>query len=104
MNKLIKRLSLQLFFFGCIITSSVLAANPGLNIFPGNYNTNKDSIITELKAALKSEFDLFYPLSIDTVDGGYFSDINYKWQLQGKQNKMIVTQARHIWSNANALP
>ncbi len=63
--------------------------------------TNSDSILAGLKSALKSEFDLWYPLCIDTADGGYYSDINYKWQLDGGQTKMIVTQARHVWSNAN---
>ena len=63
---------------------------------------DKDSIASEMKAVLSGEFDLWYPLSIDTVYGGYFSDINYKWELDGAQTKMIVTQARHIWSNSNA--
>jgi mannobiose 2-epimerase len=64
--------------------------------------TNKDSLISELHRTLDGEFYLFYPLCIDTVYGGYFSDANYKWELSGLQNKMIVTQARHVWSNANA--
>lgn len=63
--------------------------------------TNKDTIMAEWKPALKSEFDLWYPLCIDTVYGGYYSDANYKWELEGRQAKMIVTQARHVWSNSN---
>ena len=63
--------------------------------------TNKDSITVQLKELLAQEFHLFYPISIDTVYGGFFSDLNYKWQLAGRQNKMIVTQARHVWSTAN---
>lgn len=58
----------------------------------------RDSILTGLKQALKSEFDLFYPLCIDTTCGGYYSNINFKWGLEGTQAKMVVTQARHIWS------
>jgi mannobiose 2-epimerase len=68
----------------------------------GKVETNKDSISAELKHTLDDEFRLFYPVSIDTKDGGYYSDLNYKWQLSGRQDKMIVTQARHIWANANA--
>jgi mannobiose 2-epimerase len=63
---------------------------------------DKDSIGLEMQKLLKSEFDLWYPLTIDTVYGGYFSDVNYKWELAGRQDKMIVTQARHIWSASNA--
>ncbi len=42
--------------------------------------------------------DVWYPLVIDSVNGGYFSDFNYKWELKGAQDKFIVTQARHIWT------
>jgi len=64
--------------------------------------TEKDTIRLEIQKVLNEEFTLWYPLSIDTVYGGFFSDINYKWELEGTQNKMIVTQARHVWSTASA--
>lgn len=64
--------------------------------------TQRRTISAEMQRVLDREFELWYPLSIDTVDGGFYSDINYKWQLEGTQNKFIVTQARHVWSAANA--
>ena len=64
--------------------------------------TNRNKILTEMEYLLDQSFELWYPLSVDSVNGGFYSDINYKWQLDGKQNKMIVTQARHVWSTANA--
>ena len=64
--------------------------------------TDRDTIAAQMRRVLDEEFSLWYPLSIDTVDGGFFSDINARWQLEGDQNKMIVTQARHVWSAANA--
>lgn len=64
--------------------------------------TNKDTIATEMRHELDEEFRLWYPLSIDTINGGFFSDINYKWELEGNQDKFIVSQARHIWSTAHA--
>ena len=39
----------------------------------------------------------WYPLVIDEEFGGYYSNITYDWQLEDEQDKMIVTQARHIW-------
>jgi len=63
--------------------------------------TNKDSIRLEMQQVLEKEFAAWYPLSLDTVYGGFFSDMNDKWELDGAQNKMIVTQARHVWSTAN---
>ncbi len=64
--------------------------------------TDRDTIAIEMQHVLDGEFNAWYPLSIDTSYGGFFSDINYKWELDGRQNKMIVTQARHVWSTANA--
>lgn len=63
---------------------------------------NRNQIIKEMKEHLSRIFKLWYPLTIDTKDGGYYSDANYKYQLKGPQDKMIVTQARRVWSNANA--
>lgn len=64
--------------------------------------TNRDTISLEMRQVLDDELREWYPLSVDTVYGGFFSDINYKWELDGRQNKMIVTQARHVWSAGNA--
>lgn len=64
--------------------------------------TNKKVILAELKEQLKVELDHFGQATIDTVYGGYFTDMSYKWELEGRQNKMIVTQARLVWANANA--
>jgi mannobiose 2-epimerase len=63
---------------------------------------HRDTIMTEMKHVLDTELKAWYPLSMDTSFGGFFSDIDYKWKLDGRQNKMIVTQARHVWSTANA--
>jgi cellobiose epimerase len=74
-------------------------------LFPQAHPTQyppRDTICNELQRLLKDEFTKFFPLVIDTAYGGYFSDINYKWELDGSQNKMIVTQARYVWSAANA--
>jgi mannobiose 2-epimerase len=42
---------------------------------------------------------VWYPRTIDTVNGGFWSDFDYKWdRKKGKQDKMIVSQARHVWT------
>lgn len=41
---------------------------------------------------------IWYPRTIDSIDGGFLSDFDYKWEMNGPQNKMIVTQSRHIWT------
>ena len=87
---------LCLLFFG--LAPNTLRTEPCME----DLKTNRDTIAREMRHELDDEFRLWYPLSIDTIDGGFFSDINYKWELEGIQNKFIVSQARHIWSTAHA--
>jgi mannobiose 2-epimerase len=44
----------------------------------------------------------WYPLAIDSECGGYFTNIRYDWTLALEQEKMIVSQARHVWATARA--
>lgn len=60
-----------------------------------------DNYKTELLESLENDIiKVWYPRVIDSLHGGYLSDFNYKWEMQGKQNKMIVTQSRHIWTSS----
>ena len=65
--------------------------------------TDKMVILSEMKQVLDKMFELWYPLVLDTTYGGYFSDVDSQWNLKGTQNKMIVTQARHVWSVSNLI-
>jgi mannobiose 2-epimerase len=44
----------------------------------------------------------WYPLVIDKECGGYFTNITHDWRLAAQQEKMIVTQARHVWTTCKA--
>ena len=70
---------------------------------PSHIATDREEIARQIQQVNDRELACWYPLCLDTVYGGYYSDFNYKWELQGRQNKMIVTQARHIWSVSNAI-
>jgi mannobiose 2-epimerase len=60
-------------------------------------------IAGEMEESLKTELlDVFYPVSLDTVWGGFLSDFTFDWKPGFPQNKMIVTQARHVWTTSNA--
>ena len=62
-----------------------------------------DTLISQLKIAAKELLiDKSYPNNLDTVYGGYLSAFTYDFKPQGDQDKMIVTQARHIWSTSKA--
>jgi mannobiose 2-epimerase len=60
-------------------------------------------IAAEMKYSMINELlKQWYPKSIDTPYGGFLSAFSYDFKPEGNQDKMIVTQARHIWSNAKA--
>jgi cellobiose epimerase len=44
----------------------------------------------------------WYPRAIDTLYNGYITTFTYDWKPEGEQQKMIVTQARHLWSSSKA--
>ena len=44
----------------------------------------------------------WYPRAIDPVYGGYFANFNDDWTPADPQDKMIVTQARHLWMTTQA--
>src|SRR3989304_6347688 len=85
-----------------LLSSRFPAENKRAEDQTGDTKANRDTVSLEMRHVLDDEFRRWYPLSVDTLYGGFFSDINYKWELEGRQNKMIVTQARHVWSAANA--
>lgn len=67
-------------------------------------NGSKDNnIALEMKRSLRDDiYNKFYPQAIDRKFGGFLSDFTYDWKPGTPQNKMIVTQSRHIWMLSKA--
>lgn len=65
--------------------------------------TSLDTIKTEIEKALGPNLlEIWYPRCQDTLYGGFLSDFDHEWKATGPDNKMIVTQARHVWTTAKA--
>jgi mannobiose 2-epimerase len=63
----------------------------------------KKQIAVKMEESLENDLlNKWYPQSIDTVYGGFLSTFTYDFKPTGSQQKMIVTQARHVWVNAKA--
>lgn len=62
------------------------------------YSTLADEISAEEIRLLET----WYPRVLDEEHGGYLTDFDADWALAGPQNKMIVTQARHVWTASQA--
>jgi mannobiose 2-epimerase len=86
----------------CVLLPTSIVAQPEGSHAPNAMTRDRDSIASEMRSVLDTELARWFPLTIDTALGGYFSDVDANWHLDGVQNKMIVTQSRDIWSAAKA--
>jgi mannobiose 2-epimerase len=77
--------------------------------FISSFSLNASTVNDSLWNAVHKEMEqllfenmlpVWYPKVMDIENGGYFSDFSYDWKPEGAQQKMIVTQARHVWSLA----
>jgi len=61
------------------------------------------ALASTIEYSLRTEtLSRWYPQSMDTVYGGFLSSFTYDFKPTDNQEKMIVTQARHTWTNAKA--
>lgn len=67
---------------------------------PKQSKNDNAAVLTEIEKSLNELAAVWYPKSIDSIHGGYWSDFDYQWQRKGNQNKMVVSQARHIWTTS----
>ena len=65
--------------------------------------SGEQDLLNELyNAAGKNLLEKWYPLSADKENGGYYTNVSYDWEIDHAGPKMIVTQARHIWTASKA--
>ena len=64
----------------------------------------KDAQLAETMLSILNEGILkrWYPLVVDRECGGYYTNVTRDWTLPAEQDKMIVSQARHIWTTSKA--
>jgi mannobiose 2-epimerase len=85
-------------FFGFVLILSFF-----LQYCNTSNNNERRQLADQIEHSINTELlNIWYPRAIDTLYGGFLSTFTYNWQLQGNQEKMIVTQSRHTWSNAKA--
>jgi mannobiose 2-epimerase len=66
-------------------------------------STERLQIAAEMDKSIRTELlNKWYPQSEDTLYGGFITTYTYDFKPTGSQDKMIVTQARHTWTNAKA--
>ena len=61
--------------------------------------TPGDNVIERLDIILNDhDLSQWYPRTVDTINGGFYSNYSSTWEKQPMQPKFIVTQARHLWT------
>jgi cellobiose epimerase len=84
-----------LFIFLFLISTGCLSANYS--------HAQGSGLAEEIELFLRENLlATWYPKAIDIDSGGFFSNFSADFQIKSQQEKMIVTQARHLWSNAKA--
>lgn len=84
--------SLWVLAIGCLL--------PGVALRPAE---DRATIAAEMDKSVQTEMlNKWYPQAVDTAYGGFLSTFTYDFKPTGPQDKMIVTQARHIWTTAKA--
>jgi cellobiose epimerase len=73
----------------------LLAACATLDVAP---DPNRHLLAEEMESELMRKLDVWYPRVVDEQFGGYLTDFDHEWVPTASQNKMIVTQSRHLWT------
>ena len=58
--------------------------------------------IADIESELYQLMHLWYPRIVDSINGGYWTNFEADWTRSEKQTKMLVTQARGLWTAARA--
>ncbi|MCF8359083.1 MAG: AGE family epimerase/isomerase [Prolixibacteraceae bacterium] len=69
---------------------------------PTEKNTYLGIPVSEIETAVTKHLTNWFPKVIDTVNGGYYTNFEYNWEGCNDQDKMIVTQARDMWTASRA--
>ncbi|MEO0559266.1 MAG: AGE family epimerase/isomerase [Bacteroidota bacterium] len=56
----------------------------------------------EVELGIQNIFQAWYPRAVDRAYGGFLSQFDHEWVPGDDQQKMVVTQARHTWTTAQA--
>ena len=85
--------TLSVLIFSCIFLFNCKSKEPN----------EREELANKIEQHLRTEvLDKWYPQAMDTMDGGFLSSFTFDFKPTGDQEKMIVTQSRHVWTNAKA--
>lgn len=70
----------------------------GLPAMANEIEPHDAMIIHELEESFRRDIvDAWYPRTVDTENGGFWSAFDADWKLAKGQDRFVVSQARHLW-------
>ena len=89
--------------FPAVLLMTVVPASAQNKTVAKKNIAERSQLAAEIDKSIRTELlDEWYPKSVDSLYGGFLTTFTYDFLPTGPQDKMIVTQARHVWSNAIA--
>jgi cellobiose epimerase len=88
-------------FSTCLLVCSAVYVLTGCKS-PDNTTPLKGVNVGEVETELDNLLHTWYPRIVDTIHGGYWTNFEYNWTLSSNQDKMLVTQARGLWTASRA--
>ncbi|HYF69847.1 MAG TPA: AGE family epimerase/isomerase [Ohtaekwangia sp.] len=65
--------------------------------------TASADLLKDMEHSMKAEIlDVWYPKAMDQEYGGFLSSFTYDFMPTPSQDKMVVTQSRHVWTSSKA--
>jgi mannobiose 2-epimerase len=86
---------------GMILTAAVLCSMLA-GCRSHHHGTYLGVSVRDIESELSNLLSNWYPRIIDTIHGGYWTNFEYDWTRSTEQDKMLVTQARGLWTAARA--
>jgi mannobiose 2-epimerase len=84
--------------FPLIVLLSILFVS-----FIDHFNDSRRKLAKEIEHSIHRQLlNKWYPQAIDINYGGFLSNFSYDFRPEEKQEKMIVSQARHFWTTSKA--
>src|ERR1700756_1832240 len=88
---------IKILFFALIVCDGIFAQSVSKT------SNERKQIAIAMEQSLQHELlDIYYPHTLDSIYGGFLSTFTYDFKPVGEEEKMIVTQSRHTWTNSKA--
>jgi cellobiose epimerase len=89
-------------FLLILLLSTLLLGCTQQNPQSTNSPTDKELALEFKEALFDKLLFVWYPRIVDEENGGYYTNFSFDWKLMPEQNKMIVSQARDLWTACKA--